>query len=107
MAPLFSTLFLSGSPGSVQPYTVPAGHVAVVRCVTAYNNGGPDKALIAVAAGSPSVNIVWAQLGVYPTPSVPAYLSWDIRVVVNAGGTISLGGNAFVVATVSGYLLSS
>jgi hypothetical protein len=107
MASIFSTRFLATTGGVAEAFAVPAGQLAVVRCVTAINMGS--------AEGNWNVQIT--PQGVYfaggwepPLPtggSVVEPQVLDLRVVVQAGESIYGASAVGVHLTVSGYLFVS
>lgn len=102
MAGVYSTRAAIGTidaGASSNVFTVPAGYVFVLRCVTAVSVSAASAVFqVAVAA---TANVISAELG-----AVGTGLIWDLRVVVNAGEVISVAaatGN--LQYSISGYLL--
>jgi len=105
VARVYSTLFFAGgiSPGDHDVYTVPAGHVAVLRDV-ALLNASITNALVVI--GSFPDNVNWWRLTT--GAGVSSCAEWQGRQVYPAGYTMTLdfvGDAAFV--RMSGYLLTA
>lgn len=102
MAGVYSTRAAIGTidaGSSTDVYTVPAGMVFVLRCVTAVSVSAASATFqVAVAA---LANVISQEFG-----AVGSGANWDLRVVMNAGEQISVAaatGN--FQFTISGYLL--
>ena len=103
---LYSTQALFHNPGSGAhntTYTVPAGHVFVVRDISAACDVASSIYVYCGDGGPANANLIYG-----PATPVGAILHWEGRVVLNAGQTITVeqDGGQFT-AIVSGYLLTS
>lgn len=97
MASAYSRRFLLQKGGDIG-YTVPAGQVAVIKCVTGSNNSG--------SAGNIGVFIGSHQVLFEPVPAGGVRTFLGLQLVVHAGETMQLSPSAAVVGTVNGYLLN-
>ena len=104
MAPLYSTRFLAQLAGQGANYTVPAGHTAVVRCVTIYNSSTTAVGSFNLQIGPAGIMIVGAYVPVLSQSNTLNLQIYDVRVPVNAGELIELALSPTVMGTVSGYL---
>lgn len=98
--PVYSTRFLKiAGTTTVYRYTVPLGHVAVVKNVLATNYQPSPYNVFGALAGA---NFLWQQL-----PASPYTFSFTCHAVAYGGEEISAGtGNANMSVIVSGYLLT-
>lgn len=106
MASVYSTQFALMHGGASVVYTVPAGYIAVIRSVTAFNASPVVPEDGHVYLGDSSVTIYQRTLSTF-LPSSPGYYdAQELRVVVDAGDRIHVEGGPDVDVSVSGYLLS-
>jgi len=103
MATIYSTRFAIGAVTAAvaNVYTVPAGFVAVVRCLSLVVNVTGATANVRTTAGA-------GQIFAF-TSTVPGqWAGWDGRQVVNAGETITVTASTGSTCDyfISGYLLS-
>lgn len=103
---VYSTRFLAtaGDPIATVEYTVPDGFVAVVRDVTGYAvNGGTGGITVWLSIEG------WVLWHLPAPPSVPTTYTQSMRVVLQAGETLTAQGGYTATSSVlvSGYLLSS
>jgi hypothetical protein len=107
VAGIYSTQFCLSSGASNVGFVVPAGQVAVVRCVTAFNRNAA-AASYDVRINPPLVYVVGRSLSAAGTPGSDSYDAlMDLHLVVKAGQTIFLDCVAGVDGTVSGYLFTA
>jgi hypothetical protein len=96
---VYSTRFIFGITRPSLQYTVPAGHKAVVKCITAYNALG--------TAANAALDIGGTWIWVASVPGLTSVLQSNLTIVVNAGETMNLAGpqdKMYVHA--SGFLLA-
>lgn len=104
---VYSTRFVNVSPASTNTvyYTVPAGFVAVVRCMTFGFSEGARINGIATVLLSAANSRIWTSS---VTAATTGSAVWEGRLVLPAGETIRAAytGSAGQWLTISGYLLS-
>lgn len=104
--PVYSTSFLRSHGGAGGIYTVPAGYLAVIRCITAVNTGPDLPEHGQVFLGHSSCTIWSAVLSPFLPSSPGNSATINLRVVVESTDTIQVNNGPDVDVTVSGYLLS-
>jgi len=102
--PVFSTRFLL-LPTQQGTYGVPAGHIAVVRCITVWNTSATATGWVTVAVNT-STQILSASLPTNTRVAAENHaIVWDVRIVLAAAETFTiLRSSADVHAQASGYL---
>jgi hypothetical protein len=100
---VYSTRFIaSNTIGGTTNYTVPAGYRAVVRSITAVNNGSHETYAFVTIAG------IGVALWLDDTIASQGFSYWNGRHVINTGEELSTSNGATdggVAVMVSGYLL--
>lgn len=104
MAAVYSTRFLLQQGLHVNTYLVPAGAVAVIRCVTVHNDDTSAVQHCILAILPLAVDVVYAIEPAQQFTSQNVSRALDLRVVVLGGETMRLDTSAGVHASVSGYL---
>lgn len=105
MARIYSVRMLHSHSGAPASYTVPAGRIGIVRCITAFNPNAvvPETAAVVLTDSAVTIwqvgNLGGASLTV--GDSVVA----DMRVVLHAGESIHCNNDGDVDMTVTGYEL--
>ena len=107
MAGVYSVRFIATASGAPASYTVPAGNVAVIRCVTATNHGASAVGYT-LAINPGAYYVVADNLAPAGTAGIQQWShQLEMRVVVRAGETMNAGPGSAVDMTVSGYLFPS
>jgi len=105
--PVYSTQFCKGSVGGSPAilYTVPAGYIAVLRSIAAYNNTGTAQSVLLSPGVSGSSEGAFAKDDSLASGDV---FQWEGRQVLNAGEQLIVAfPNATVAVMASGYLLEA
>jgi hypothetical protein len=100
MATAYSTRFILGTGASFSHvYTVPAGHRAVLRDLSATGYSGDNAAIALLVTGT--------TIAYHVFPAQYSFYQWEGRIVAYAGEPVQLSSaGASVVAVLSGYLFA-
>jgi len=99
MAQPYSHRFAYSGSGASSKYTIPAGMVAIVKCVTAWNG--------AAAAGQVALQINGATVWANNPPAATPVSAAGLMIVLNGGEELNLFGTSGLNSQVSGYLLTA
>jgi hypothetical protein len=95
--PVYSTQFILGATTAPRKYTVPAGKVAVIKCITAVNT--------ATVVNTVSLDIGGIYVWLGSIPAASNVNASGLGIVCTAGQVMSAAGGAALHFSISGYLL--
>jgi len=99
VAGIYSTQFCLGATAVALKYTVPAGKLAVIKCVTGVNTYTSPLAA--------TVDISGTYIWIGSIPGAGALTAGGLMIVAKAGQIITAAGEARIHLSVSGYLLNT
>jgi hypothetical protein len=99
VAGVFSTQFISGATAVPLKYTVPAGQLAVIKCIVGVNTG--------TVADLISVDIGGIYIWIGSVPGASVLTASSLMVVAKSGQVITASGGSKFHLTVSGFLLNN